>query len=145
MTTPNPPDASPTMRVTAMPADTNPYGDIFGGWLISQMDMAAGLLAARIVRGRAVTVAIDRISFLRPVAIGDEVSVYADPIAFGRTSMQINAQAWRRDRHAEHAEKVTEAVFTFVAIDDDRRPVSFDRPAPAPGPTLQDPGQKSRA
>jgi len=116
------------MRLTAMPADANPYGDIFGGWLLSQMDLAAGLVAARIVRGRAVTVAIDRISFLRPVMIGDEVSVYAEATQFGRTSLQINVQAWRRERHAEAAEKVTAAVFTFVAIDDLRRPTNIARP-----------------
>jgi len=117
------PAHAPAMRLTAMPADANPYGDIFGGWLMAQMDLAAGLVAARIVRGRAVTVAVDRISFLRPVTIGDEVSVYAEPMAYGRTSMQVNVQAWRRERHAEIAEKVTAAVFTFVAIDARRRPV----------------------
>lgn len=117
-----PPVTAPAMRLTAMPADANPYGDIFGGWLMAQMDLAAGLLAARVVRGRAVTVAVDGINFLRPVSIGDEVSVYADPIAVGRTSLEINVQAWRRDRHAEAAEKVTEAIFTFVAIDEQRRP-----------------------
>lgn len=121
------PGQAPAMRVTAMPADANPYGDIFGGWLMAQMDLAAGLVAARTVRGRAVTVAVDRISFLRPVTIGDEVSVYAEPMAYGRTSIQIQVEAWRRERHAEIAEKVTAAIFTFVAIDAQRRPIPIPR------------------
>jgi acyl-CoA thioesterase YciA len=121
--------ANPAMRLTAMPADANPYGDIFGGWLLAQMDLAAGLLAARIVRGRAVTVAIDGMTFLSPVAIGDEVSVYAKAAAFGRSSMKIEVEAWRRERHAEEGEIVTFAVFTFVAIDDARRPVAFVHPS----------------
>ncbi|HEX5264989.1 MAG TPA: acyl-CoA thioesterase [Phenylobacterium sp.] len=105
-----------------MPADTNPYGDIFGGWLMAQMDTAAGLVSARVVRGRTVTVAVDRMSFLRPVLVGDEVSVFAELVECGRTSMRIQVEAWRRDRHAESTEKVTSAVFTFVALDDERRP-----------------------
>lgn len=105
-----------------MPGDANPYGDIFGGWLMAQMDLAGGLLAARLVGGRAVTVAVDGMSFLRPVTVGDEVSVYADVKAVGCTSLRVGVEAWRRDRHGESAELVTEAVFTFVAVDDERRP-----------------------
>ena len=117
-----PPDIEPTIRVIAMPADANPYGDIFGGWLVGQMDMAAGSLASRHSRGRAVTVALDGMEFLLPVSVGDEVTVYASLAKSGRTSMTIDVEAWRRHRHEEHRHKVTQARFTFVAIDDDRRP-----------------------
>ena len=117
-----PPDGPPTVRVVAMPADTNPYGDIFGGWLLSMMDSAAGSLASRHSRGRAVTIAVDGMAFLRPVFVGDEVSVYARLEAVGRTSMKIAVEAWRRARHEENSYKVTEAVFTFVAVGEDRQP-----------------------
>lgn len=112
----------PAIRVTTMPADANPYGDIFGGWLMSQMDMAAGLVAARHAKGRAVTIAVDGMKFHAPVAVGDEVSVYADLVRVGRTSMTIEVEAWRRGRHVEEQCLVTQANFVFVAIDDARRP-----------------------
>ena len=112
----------PLIRVIAMPADTNPSGDIFGGWLLSQMDLAAGNLAHRLAKGRCVTVAVDAMAFLAPVHVGDEVSVYADLIAMGRTSMKISVEAERRTRYQATTVLVTKAVFTFVAIDDDRRP-----------------------
>ena len=115
----------PAIRVTAMPADANPSGDIFGGWLMAQMDLAAGLVAMRVARGRTVTVAVEAMSFISPVAIGDEVSVYADLVSTGRSSMRISVEAWRRERHADDRHKVTEAVFTFVAIDESRRPVAL--------------------
>lgn len=123
----SPPGAArqPAIRVTAMPADANPSGDIFGGWLMAQMDLAAGLVAMRIARGRTVTVAVEAMTFLSPVLVGDEVSVYADLISRGRTSMRISVEAWRRERHAEDRIKVTEAVFTFVAIGHDHRPVAL--------------------
>ena len=105
-----------------MPADTNPYGDIFGGWLLSIMDSAAGTVAARFSQGRAVTIAIDGMTFHRPVKIGDVVSVYADVISTGRSSMKIEVSAWRRVRAGEEVDRVTHAVFTFVAIGDDGRP-----------------------
>ena len=117
-----PPDVPATIRVSAMPADTNVYGDIFGGWLVGQMDLASGLIAARHSRGRAVTVAMDRMQFLAPVKVGDEVSVYGQLQAVGRSSMTIAVEAWRRPRHQDVATKVTAAVFTFVAIDDEGRP-----------------------
>lgn len=110
------------IRVSARPADTNAYGDIFGGWLVSQMDMAAGLIAARYSRGRAVTIAMDSMQFHKPVSIGDEVSVYGDIQRVGRTSMTIAIEAWRRHRYEEERVKVTQAVFTFVAIDDAGKP-----------------------
>ncbi len=107
----------PVIRTIAMPADTNPAGDIFGGWLMAQMDLAAGNMAARVARGRAATVAVEAMSFLKPVKVGDEVSLYADLLAVGRSSMKIYIAAWRRDRVSEEREKVTDATFTFVALD----------------------------
>lgn len=116
------PDTQPAIRVSAMPADANAYGDIFGGWLIGQMDLAAGLVASRKAKGRAVTIAMDGMQFHAPVFVGDEVSVYAEIVKVGRTSMLIAVEAWRRDRNGEDVQKVTEASFTFVAIDEDRKP-----------------------
>jgi acyl-CoA thioesterase YciA len=112
----------PAMRVTAMPADANAYGDIFGGWLMSLMDSGAGLTAARRAKGRAVTVAMDGMQFHHPVKVGDEVSVYTTIEKVGRTSMTIAVEAWRRARESEDAIKVTEAKFTFVAVDDHNKP-----------------------
>jgi len=119
-----PPTFEPAVRVIAMPADTNPYGDIFGGWLMSLMDSAAGSVAARHSKGRAVTIAVDGMSFLRPVVVGDEVSVFATLVSVGRTSMRIAVEAWRRTRHDDRSYRVTKADFTFVAIGEDRQPRS---------------------
>jgi acyl-CoA thioesterase YciA len=115
-------DTQPVIRVTAMPADANAYGDIFGGWLMSLMDMGAGLVAARRSHGRAVTVAMDGMIFHAPVKIGDEVSVYGELRKVGRTSMVIALEAWRRHRHEDEHIMVTEATFTFVAVDDAGKP-----------------------
>src|SRR5688572_21553724 len=112
----------PAIRVVAMPADANAYGDIFGGWLLSLMDNGAGLTAARRAKGRAVTVAIDAMVFHAPVKVGDEVSVYTEIERVGRTSITIAVEAFRRQRNEEQATKVTEAKFTFVAIDDAGNP-----------------------
>jgi acyl-CoA thioesterase YciA len=116
------PARNPVIRVTAMPADANAYGDIFGGWLLSLMDMGAGLLAARHSHGRAVTVAMDGVQFHLPVKVGDEVSVYGEIVKVGRSSMRIATEAWRRPRHQDDAVKVTEADFTFVAVDEGGKP-----------------------
>ena len=116
----------PAIRVVAMPADANAYGDIFGGWLMSLMDNAAGLTAARRAKGRAVIVAMDGMVFHQPVKVGDEVSVYAEIERVGRTSVTIAVEAWRRERHLEESIKVTEAKFTFVAVDDSGRPRTVD-------------------
>jgi len=116
----------PAIRVVAMPADANAYGDIFGGWLLSLMDNGAGLTAARRAKGRAVTVAMDGMVFHAPVKIGDEVSVYTEIERVGRTSITIAVEAWRRHRSEETATKVTEAKFTFVAIDDNGNPRAVD-------------------
>jgi acyl-CoA thioesterase YciA len=117
-----PPDGAPAIRTIAMPADTNPAGDIFGGWLMSQMDLAAGNLAALTARGRAATVSVDGMKFHRPVKVGDEVSLHAALTRRGRTSMDIHVTAWRRPRAADTVEKVTCATFTFVALDEEGRP-----------------------
>jgi acyl-CoA thioesterase YciA len=123
-----PPAGFPMIRVVAMPADSNANGDIFGGWLMSQMDLAAGNLASRVSRGRCVTVSADAMSFLRPVKIGDEVSVYCSLVSTGRSSMKINAEAWRRARTSEEEYRVTKAIFTFVAIDAEGKPRALGSP-----------------
>ncbi len=119
-----PPAFEPTIRVIAMPADTNPSGDIFGGWLLSQMDLAGGTLASRTSRGRMVTVKVEEMTFLNPVRVGDELSIYATMIAVGRSSMKIDIKAWSRMRESDVSLKVTEGLFTYVAIDEQRRPRS---------------------
>jgi acyl-CoA thioesterase YciA len=117
----------PAIRVTAMPADANAYGDIFGGWLMSLMDMGAGLIASRRTRGRAVTVAMDGMQFLLPVKVGDEVSVYGHIVREGRTSLAIEIEAWRRHRHEDEAVRVTAATFTFVAVDQTGKPRALEQ------------------
>ena len=118
------PTGTLTLQTLSMPADTNPYGDIFGGWLMSLMDSAAGSVAARHSHGRAVTIAVEGMAFLRPVVVGDEVSVFAALKSVGRTSMKIDVEAWRRTRHDDRSYRVTQATFTFVAIGEDRQPRS---------------------
>jgi len=119
----NAPDpADLAVLITAMPADTNPSGDIFGGWLMSMMDLAAGNIAARYSRGRVATIAVDGMAFLTPVQVGDEVSVYAKMLSVGRTSMKMKVDAYRRMRDRDDKIRVTEGIFTFVAIDEVGRP-----------------------
>ena len=117
-----PPDQEPMIRAVAMPADTNPHGDIFGGWLMAQMDLAGGIAAGRHARGRVATVAVEAMSFINPVKVGDEVTVWAELLGVGRTSMRFRVSAWRRPRDSDRHTRVTEAVFTFVALDSDGRP-----------------------
>jgi acyl-CoA thioesterase YciA len=116
----------PLVRMIAMPADANPNGDIFGGWLLAQMDLAGGSLATQRARGRCATVAVDGMVFHEPVFVGDEVSCYGELVRTGRTSMTVRIEAWRRHLPSDEARKVTEAIFTYVAIGEDRRP----RPLP---------------
>ncbi|PUB17416.1 acyl-CoA thioesterase YciA [Yoonia sediminilitoris] len=117
------------IRTIAMPADTNPSGDIFGGWLMSQMDLAAGNMAGRVSQGRGATVSVEAMQFLRPVKVGDEVTLYATLRSVGRTSMRIHVDAWARRRYAEMAEKVTDADFVFVALDENGAPRAvFENP-----------------
>jgi acyl-CoA thioesterase YciA len=117
-------------RVIAMPADTNPEGDIFGGWLLAHMDLAGATPAFEIAQGRCVTIALDAMVFHQPVKVGDEVSLYATVQKTGRTSIRVLVEAWKRSRNAAHAEavRVTEGVFTYVAIGPDKTP----RPLPVP-------------
>ncbi len=110
------------IRTIAMPADTNPSGDIFGGWLMSQMDLAAGNMAARVSQGRGATVSVEAMQFLRPVKVGDEVTLYATLRDVGRTSMRIHIDVWARPRHSTEAQRVTDADFVFVALDENGRP-----------------------
>lgn len=115
-----------TLRTLAMPKDVNVNGDIFGGWVLSQMDIAAGIMAGDKAHGRVATVAVDAMKFIRPVHVGDVLCIYCDLARVGRTSLAIEIEAWvLRDRYGER-EKVTEAVFTFVAIDEGGRPRPVD-------------------
>ena len=119
-----------TVRTMAMPGDTNANGDIFGGWVMSQMDQAGGIAGVERAQGRVVTVAVDAMHFIRPVRVGDVLCVYTRVERVGRTSMTIQVEAWARRFRTRAREKVTDATFTFVAIDDEGRP----RPIPAPEP-----------
>ncbi|KJE35237.1 acyl-CoA thioester hydrolase [Thalassospira sp. HJ] len=109
-------------RTLAMPADTNPSGDIFGGWLMSQMDIAGGVLASQIAEGRVATIAVDGMTFHRPVYVGDTVCVYGDIEKIGNTSMVLHLESWVLRKNQPPRIKVTEATFTFVAIDAEGRP-----------------------
>jgi len=111
------------LRTIAMPADTNPAGDIFGGWLLSQMDLAGASAAVRRAKGRVVTVGMNAISFYEPVEVGDEVSCYTQLQRVGRTSLTIEVEAWKRRQDDRKRTKVTAGVFTYVKIGDDRKPV----------------------
>jgi acyl-CoA thioesterase YciA len=124
-----PPQIEPAVRAIAMPADTNPHGDIFGGWLLSQMDLAGTTVATRRSKGRTVTVAITGMTFHRPVFVGDEVSCYAELLKVGRTSLTVNIQSWVRRGLGNDPIAVTEGVFTYVAVDASGKP----RPVPADG------------
>lgn len=110
------------IQTLAMPSDTNPNGDIFGGWVVSQMDLAAGILAKKHSKGRAVTVAIDSMSFLLPVHIGDVVSCYVSLEHQGKTSMTIKVEVWTNVVETGLQSQVTEGTFTFVAIDEQGKP-----------------------
>ncbi len=118
-----PPDCPVALQTIAMPADANPAGDIFGGWVLSQMDLAGGVVARRHVTGRFATVAIEAMKFHKPVAVGDLVSCYGEIVRIGRTSVAVHLETWvRRGSGAEPPVKVTEGVFTYVALDENRRP-----------------------
>lgn len=114
------------VRSLAMPADTNPAGDIFGGWLLAQMDIAAGTVAYQRSKGRVATVAVDAMTFHKPVFVGDIVSCYAETVRVGRTSLTMQVEAWAQRGRTGETVKVTEGRFTCVAIDDQRQP----RPVP---------------
>ena len=110
------------LRTVAMPRDANASGSIFGGWTLSQMDLAGGTFAAEHAGGRVATVGVEAMRFLRPVSVGDEVSCYCTLEEAGDTSVTVRIETWARERGAKGAEKVTEGVFTFVAVGEDGRP-----------------------
>lgn len=120
----SPPDllGGPQLRTIAMPRDTNAGGSIFGGWTLSQMDLAGGTLAAERAEGRVATVSVDAMKFLRPVSVGDEVSCYCKLGEVGGSSIEVHIETWARERGGKSAEKVTEGVFTYVSLDEDGHP-----------------------
>ena len=115
----------PVIRVTAMPADTNPYGGVFGGWLMGQMGLACGSFASRRTHGKAILVAADAIKFPGAMAVGDELSVYVDFLKQGRTSLKLKAEAIARERDGDAEKMVAEGEFTFVALDEIGKPRAF--------------------
>ena len=124
-----PPSTFASLQTVAMPANANPSGDIFGGWIMAQMDIAGGIHAYDVARGRVVTVAVDSMSFHLPVYVGDVVSCYCNTIKVGTSSIAVLVETWvKRRKETAHFEKVTEGRFTFVAIDENGqpRPVSRD-------------------
>jgi acyl-CoA thioesterase YciA len=122
--TETPPPTEPALRAIAMPADTNPHGDIFGGWLLCQMDLAGSTMATRRARGRVVTVAITGMVFHRPVMVGDEVTCFCSVEHIGNTSITVKIESWVRRGVGDQAFKVTEGTFTYVAVDASGRPTS---------------------
>lgn len=115
-----------TLRTMAMPADTNAAGDIFGGWVLSQMDLSGGIAAGQRAAGRVVTIAVDKMKFIRPVHVGDVLCVYSRIGRVGTSSIEVQLEAWALRHRFGHREKVTQATFTMVAVDEDGRP----RPVP---------------
>jgi acyl-CoA thioesterase YciA len=118
-----PPDTDPAIRTIAMPADTNPHGDIFGGWLLCQMDLAGASVAVRHAGGRVVTVAITAMTFHRPVCVGDEVSCYGSVEKVGTTSITVKVESWARRGTGVTPIKVTEGLFTYVRVDANGHPL----------------------
>lgn len=119
------PDGALTIRTIAMPADTNPAGDIFGGWVMSQMDLAGAIAAVERVRGRVVTVAVEAMTFIAPVKVGDVLCVYTKVDRVGTTSITIALEAWVRRNKLDDRQKVTEARFVYVSLDENgqKRPI----------------------
>ena len=116
-----------SIRTLAMPADTNQNGDIFGGWVLGQMDIAGGIFASKVARGRTVTVAVDAMTFKKPIFVGDVVCVYADLIKVGSTSITVHVEAWVIRRNESNRILVTEGNYTYVAIDEKGRPRRVER------------------
>jgi acyl-CoA thioesterase YciA len=111
-----------SIRTLAMPADTNQNGDIFGGWLLSQMDVGGGIFASKVAKSRTVTVAVEAMNFRKPVFVGDVVSVHANLVRIGKTSVTVHVEAWVMRRKEMHSILVTDGNFTYVSIDDNGRP-----------------------
>lgn len=120
-----PSDGTLLMRTIAMPEDTNAEGDIFGGWLLSLMDQAGASLAIRRVQNRVVTVGIDSMNFHKPVFVGDEVSCYGTITDTGDSSLTIDLESWVRRSRRDTIERVTEGLFTYVCIDENRNPIAI--------------------
>lgn len=116
-----------TLRTLAMPGDANPAGDIFGGWVMAQMDLASGIRAAERARGRVVTAAVKEMAFELPVKIGDTLCIYTDVVKVGRTSITLKVEAWAQRYLSDRMEKVTDALFIMVALDETGQP----KPVPA--------------
>ncbi len=116
------PEGLPLIRTTAMPADTNPYGGVFGGWLMGQMGLACGSFASRHSRGKAILVGAEKLRFPGMMAVGDELSVYVELLRQGRTSLLLRAEGLARERDGNAETLVAEGEFTFVALDENNRP-----------------------
>jgi acyl-CoA thioesterase YciA len=114
------------IRTLAMPKDTNPNGDIFGGWVLSQMDIAGGTVSTKLAAGRTVTVAVDAMTFHKPVKVGDILCCYTDIIKVGKTSITIKIETWVARKHSSYRVKVTEGIFTYVHIDMDGKPIQVN-------------------
>jgi len=125
----NPPTGELTLRTLAMPADANAAGDIFGGWVMAQMDLACGIRAAERAKGRVVTAAVKEMSFAKPMKVGDTLCIYTHITRVGRTSMTLKVEAWAQRYLSDLMEKVTDADFVMVALDRDGRP----KPVPVDG------------
>jgi acyl-CoA thioesterase YciA len=116
-----------SIRTLAMPADTNQNGDIFGGWLLAQMDVGGGVFASKVAKSRTVTVAIEAMTFRKPVYVGDLLSVHATLVRLGRTSITVHLEAWVLRRKENHSILATEGNFTYVSIDEQGRPQPLQR------------------
>ncbi len=116
------PQHSASLRTVAMPANANPNGDIFGGWVMAQMDIAGGIYAYEVAKGRIVTVAVDAMSFHLPVYIGDVIACYCSTERIGTTSLAVRVETWVKRRASGKVERVTDGLFTFVAIDEEGKP-----------------------
>ncbi|KRD71677.1 MULTISPECIES: acyl-CoA thioesterase [Sinorhizobium/Ensifer group] len=128
MTEQTKPTGELTLRTLAMPGDANAAGDIFGGWVMAQMDLSCGIRAAERARGRVVTAAVKEMAFALPVKIGDTLCIYTDVVKVGRTSMTLKVEAWAQRYLSSHRmEKVTDAIFVMVALDENGKP----KPVPA--------------
>jgi acyl-CoA thioesterase YciA len=136
---PDVPPAAPSgelvIRTIAMPANTNANGDIFGGWMVSQMDLGGAIIARNTARSRITTVAIDAMTFLQPVSVGDVVSCHGTLLKIGRTSMRIEVEAWAQRHKGGEQVRVTKGTFTYVAIDDAGRPQPVQRTGKSKGQT----------
>ncbi|OCP10214.1 MULTISPECIES: acyl-CoA thioesterase [unclassified Ensifer] len=127
MTSQTKPTGELTLRTLAMPGDANAAGDIFGGWVMAQMDLSCGIRAAERARGRVVTAAVKEMAFALPVKIGDTLCIYTDVVKVGRTSMTLKVEAWAQRYLSHLMEKVTDAIFVMVALDENGKP----KPVPA--------------